>query len=192
MDKSEKTRLIEDILEIELRMFLTVPVFEKAGCQEHPDNFRMTRKAQFITWSEQTLNSYLNDLKAAEHNNLNLMTHKYARMDDLIPRQNNDPLIEKIVKIQYAWQTDMMKKYPALMGRARPLGSSSDTPYQTSFETYLCAELETYSHRTLAFLYEDITLKQENRKNMTQELYEYMVEDLGYESLEEAEESAKG
>jgi hypothetical protein len=188
----EKTILIEKILEIELKMFLTVPVLEKTGCQEHPDNFRMTRKAQFITWSEQTLNSYLNDLTTAEQDNRNLMTHKYARMDDLVPRENNDPLIDRIVKVQYAWQTEMMNKYPALMGRARPLGSSSDTPFQTSFETYLRAELETYSHRTIAALYEDIALKQENRKNMTEELYDYMIKDLGYESLEEAEESAIG
>ena len=61
MEKLGKTDLIEKILGLELKMFLTVPVIRKAGCQEDPDSFRTIRKAQFIVWSEKTLDCYLNE-----------------------------------------------------------------------------------------------------------------------------------
>ncbi len=186
-----KNRLIGEILEIELKMFLSVPVLEKASCQEHPEDLQTIRRAQFLTWSEQTLESYLHDLITAEHEAQNLMTQKYARMDNLIPRQNEDPLIEKVVTIQYVWQKEMFQKYPNLMHGARPLGSSEDSAFQTSFETYLRSELETYSHETLVYLYDDIARREKEAKNMTEELYEYMVRGLGYESLDEAEETAE-
>lgn len=186
-----KNRLIGEILEIELKMFLSVPVLEKASCQEHPEDLQTIRRAQFLTWSEQTLESYLHDLMTAEHEGQNLMTQKYARMDNLIPRQNEDPLIEKVVTIQYAWQKEMFLKYPHLMHGARPLGSSEDSAFQTSFETYLCSELETYSHETLVCLHDDISRREKEAKNMTEELYEYMVRGLGYESLDQAEETAE-
>lgn len=77
------------------------------------------------------------------------------------------------------------------MRGARPLGSSEDSTHQTSFETYLHSELMTCSPETLASLYDDISRNQNEGKNMTKELYEQMVKGLGYESLEEAEETAE-
>lgn len=191
MEKLGKTDLIEKILGLELKMFLTVPVIRKAGCQENPDSFRTIRKAQFIVWSKKTLDCYLNDLEKAERDGRNLMTWKYARMDDLILRENRDPLIEKIVSIQYTWQKEMFQKYPYLMNRARPIESKEDGMFQTSFMTYLRGEIETYSHNTLASLYDDISDMRNTGKNMAVEIYRFMVKDLGYDSLSEAEETAK-
>ncbi len=188
---NSKNNLIEEILNMELDMFLTVPTLEKASCQEHPDEFRKTRTAQFLTWSEKTLTSYLNDLKTAHKESRNLMTIKYALMDNMIPRQNKNSLLQKIVDIQCGWQKEVMEKFPNLMRRSRPLRSSSDTDYQTSFETYLRGELETYSQKTLTLLDEDISAALLEKKNMNQKLYEYMIKNLGYESLEEAEETIK-
>lgn len=191
MENTKRTELIEKILEKELKMFLTVPVRQKAACQEHPESFKTMRRAQFLMWSEKTLESYLKDLEMAEKEGRNLMTEKYARMDNLIPPKNQDPLIDKIVNIQCKWQEEMFRKYPNLMRGARPVYSSQDSPFQTSFETYLRGELETYSHNTLASLYDDIVGMQKEGKNMAEELYKQLVMDLGYESLEEAEEAAK-
>jgi hypothetical protein len=120
------------------------------------------------------------------------MTEKYARMDDLIPCQNPDPNIELIVKEQLAWQKAMSDKYPHLMARARPLSAKEDSAWQTSFQTYLQGELETYSSRTLNLLYEDIREKKQKNQNMTEELYLHMVKAYGYESLDEAEAHAGG
>ncbi|MCP4750012.1 MAG: DUF4125 family protein [Proteobacteria bacterium] len=189
MEEAKKNEVINKILEIELAMFLSVPVLEKANCQEHPDQFRSVRQAQFLTWSEQTLNSYLNDLKLSAIEGRNLMTQKYARIDNLVPEINNDPLIEKIVTVQTVWQREMLSKYPNLMRGARAIESSEDSASQTSFQTYLRSELETYSHDTLTSLHDDIANRQNGQKSITEELYERMVKDLGYESLEEAEET---
>lgn len=188
MSLDRKTDLIERILAIELRMFLTVPAAEKASCQDHPDNFIMIRICHLLTWSESTLISYLDDLTAAERNGSNPMTEKYARIDRLIPQINNSTFIERIVDAQYRWQQEMFEKYPNLMARGRPLSSSDDLPYQTSFETYLLRELETYSERTLQSLHADIVEKQRKGRSMAEELYRHMVTALGYDSLADADE----
>lgn len=188
---SEKTGFVDEILERELKMFLTVPTRQKASCQENPDGFRTHRKAQFLTWSEETLESYLDDLRKAERDDVNLMTQKYARMDNLIPQLKENPLIEKIVEIQYAWQKEMFEKYPSMMGGGRRMSSAEDTAFHTSFETYLRGELETYSDTTLAGLYRDVSQNRETGFNMTEQLYSHVVKGLGYASLEEAETKAK-
>ena len=192
MDRTLKTELIEKILDIELEMFQTVPTLRRASCQEDPDGFRLIRTAQFLTWSERTLKSYLDDLHEAEENGRNLMTEKYALMDGLIPRRHADPVIEKIVTEQLAWQQAMAKTYPHLMSRARPLASAEDTSWETSFQTYLRGELETYSSRTLSLLYADVCETKERNQNMAEELYHHMLTAYGYRSLEEAEAHAAG
>jgi hypothetical protein len=183
-----KNKLIEQILDLELEMFLTVSSRQRAACQEQPESFRLHRGAQFSVWSEMTLNSYLDDLKRAKLEGTNLMTIKYARMENLIPKQNKSPLIDKIVTIHYEWQQEMIKKYPNLMAGARPLSSVDDGTYQTSFETYLRGELETYSENTLSLLYDDMIQKQENGINMSEEVYINLVRELGYSSLKQVDE----
>jgi len=187
----QKKELIDRILTVELSMFLTVRTVGRAACQDHPEEFRQNRAAQFFTWSEKTLTSYLEDLMAAEEEGKNLMTMKYARMVNQIPCLNDDPLIEKIVAIQTSWQKDLVARYPCLMGRARVIESRQDTDWQTSFETYLRGELETYSGKTLRSLYEDIQRYEQDHQNMNQRLYDFLIKDLGYESLDEAEKAAR-
>ncbi|HDL07715.1 MAG TPA: DUF4125 family protein [Desulfobacteraceae bacterium] len=188
---SRKDDLIMEILNRELKMFLSVPTQQKASCQEHPEDFKLVRGSQFQTWSEDTLESYIDDLKAAEKNGVNLMTQKYARMDNLIPKLKDIPVIDEIVKIQYAWQKEMFENYPNVMSKARPLSSSEDTSHGTSFETYLKGELETYSDKTLSLLYRDIKESWDNEDNMTERVYDYMVKKLEYDSLDDAEETVK-
>ena len=149
--KDEK-ELLEEILEIELEMFLSVKAKGNPSCQEDPESFRVHRGAQFRVWSERTQESYLGDLKKAREEGINLMTLKYARMEGLIPRRNTNPLIDDIAVLQYTWQMQMFEKYPHMMAGARDLSSTDDTEYRTSFETYLKGELETYSDETLASL----------------------------------------
>ncbi len=192
MDRKPKTELIETILASELKMFQTVPTVQRAACQDDPEGFRLIRTAQFLTWSEETLRSYLDDLNEAEQNGQNLMTVKYALMDGLIPRGNEDPNIELIIAEQLAWQKEMAERYPHFMARARPLSAEEDTSWQTSFQTYLRGELATYSSRTLRLLYEDVRAKRKENRNMTEELYHHIVKAYGYQSLDEAEAHAAG
>ena len=185
----EKKELIEKILKIELDMFLTVPTAGPAPCREHPEEFRRNRTAQFFTWSGKTLLSYLDDLMSASEKGINLMRLKYARMGNQIPRINDDPLIEEIIAIQTAWQREMFIRYPHLMRGARAIESREDADGQTSFESYLRGELETYSKNTLGLLYEDILRHLHDNQSMNERLYDFLVRDFGYASLEEAEKA---
>lgn len=119
------------------------------------------------------------------------MTIKYARMDDLIPRENSNPLIDRIAEIQYRWQKELFHKYPHFMAGARPLSEDDDSALKTSFETYLKGELETYSDNTLSLLHRDLRNLAEKRMNGSELVYDYLVKGLGYGSLEEAEQAQK-
>lgn len=188
---TENEKIIEKILEIELSMFLAVPAEEETACRRQPEAFRLHRKAQFIPWSIDPLKSYYNDLLIAHDQGRNLMTEKYARMDNLIPRENYNPLIEKISSVQYEWQQQMFERYPHLMDGARPLSQGDDSRGMTSFETYLRCELETYSDSTLTSLFKDVQKKREQGKNMSQETYEYLIQQFGYSSIEAYEKSVE-
>ncbi|MBN2028502.1 MAG: DUF4125 family protein, partial [Actinobacteria bacterium] len=83
---SGKEELIAEILDIEWDMFTSVQARDGgASCQEDRRSFHIIRAADFLTWSEATLASYLNDLKTAQDRGRNPMTEKYARMEGIIP-----------------------------------------------------------------------------------------------------------
>ena len=191
MGTKEKKDIIEEILSKELKMFLSVPSAQKSTCQEHPESFKLHRRAQFSSWSKVTLESYLHDLERAQENGTNLMTQKYARMDNLILQLSSNPLIDMIVGYQCAWQRSMMIKYPGIMSGGRPVSSAEDSTFMTSFETYLRGELETYTDATLELLSKDILDKHAHAISMAEEIYTCLVKDMGYDSLDEAEQTLR-
>lgn len=191
-ENPEREAVLARILTIELAMFLSVKSIEPAACQEDPERFRVMRAAQFSAWGGATLESYLEDLKRAGAAGQNLMTLKYARMDDLIPPLSNSPAIMEIVAMQSKWQRLLAEKYPGVMGRGRKVGDDDAQGRETSFERYLRGELETYSERTLQLLLEDARGYEGRNENMARIVYEAMVRELGYESLEDAEASLNG
>jgi len=155
---SRKEDLITEILEREWEMFAAVQARDRSAfCQEDPDSFRIIRAANFLTWSETTLASYLGDLKVAASKGRNLMTEKYARMEGLIPPLNPEaaPVIDRIVRKECLWAEDYLKSTPGV-SLARPIYARDDAPGITSSETYSRAELETYTARTLDFYYADV------------------------------------
>jgi len=166
-----KERLISDILELEWEMFSGVQNRGgRAVCQENPQTFRIIRSSGFMVWSEDTLESYRADLEDARDAGRNLMTEKYARMEDLIDPLNPDalPLIAEIVSRECEWAEEFRRKYPqARMGR--PIRDSEAPPSVVSAETYSRAELETYSMRTLELYQRDnreIEARGQNRIEM--------------------------
>ena len=175
----DKAALVRQIVEMELKMFQSVPAAGESQCREHPDLFRLHRRAQFSIFSKDTLNSYLDDLLRARKENINLMTIKYALMDNLIPRFNTDPLIEEIAAIMIDWQIEIARKYPSFMKGARPVDSSRDSQDMTSFETYLMGELETYSDKTLSLLIRDLKKLKEAGVNGSEEVYKFLIQSVG-------------
>ena len=186
---SEKELLIEAILEIELRMFLTVNPVRTSACQEDPEGFRLHRRAQFLPWPEETLYSYLEDLRAADGRGENLMRRKYARMQG--PPAESGPELEEIVQLEMAWQRAMFRDYPAVMSGARPLTDDRTREEMTSFETYTRGELATYSPRTLGLLRRDLLAMRARGESLSEKIYGHLVRALGYASLEDAEKKLK-
>ncbi len=184
--------LIREILDREQEMFLSVRSRGPAPCQSNPRAFRQHRSAQFSVWSEQALRSYRDDLKRAAEEDRNLMTLKYARMENLIPCLHSDPgvqeRIDRIVSVQVNWQRELAARYPGLMGRGRPVEDAESGGGGTSFAGYLRGELETYSEETLALVHRDVTDAETRGRNLTEGIYQRLVRDLGYRSIEDAEE----
>ena len=181
------TQLVDDILDIELEMFLAVPSDGQSACQQHPERFKFHRRLQFSVWSTGTLSCYREDLRRAWRNGENFMTIKYARMQGLIPPRNTNPVIDAILRIMLDWQVALMCRYPAIMGRARPLVGNSDDQWITSFETYAHGELETYSDATLTSLYADFMALMARGINGSEQVYRLQAEISGFTSLEAAE-----
>jgi len=192
----EKEQVINEIIQNEWVMFSSVnkaagqsfKPSEHPSCQDFPDEFRLHRESKLLPWSRQTLNSYLKDLVRARDLGKNLMTYKYARMDNLIPCENKSPRIEAIADQLVKWQKGFMEKYPGIMSGARPLSGGRPGVDWASFENYLRCELETYSEKTLEYLFLDIMTMKQQGKSMSEEVYAHLVGKKGYVSLDQAED----
>ncbi len=184
---SKKEDLITKIIEIEWEMFSKVNNRGgKASCQEEPKNFEIIRSSNFISWSEATLESYLNDLQEAKKVKRNLMTEKYARMEGLIPPPNSEvlSLIDKIVALECKWLEELAAKSPQYIP-ARPIYSRQDTPQVVSSETYSRGELATYSKKTLELYYQDILEMSQKNINRIEVIFSRMLEEFNNNFTEE-------
>jgi hypothetical protein len=184
---NENESILEEVLRREMEMFLAVPTEGPCGCKENLESFLLNRRVQFLAWPAEALDGYREDLVRAAEEGRNLMTYKYARMDNLLPSENDDPLVAAIARQQVEWQEELFRDYPKFMRGARPLDTSQDTARATSFETYLRAELESFSPATLALLSVEIQRKKARGINMSEEIYGYLLKARGLPPLAELE-----
>ena len=191
-----------DIVRLEWEMFIQVSnAGGKASCQADPVTFEIMRSSQVETWPGDLLESWFEDLTAAGRTGRNLMSEKYARMmksafpgeyrqiADRLPPVDDATLalIEHIVTVNLAWKLEATKKYPLLAENGRPAHSGEDSPWATSFETYLRGELETYSPETVRRLYRHTRNLRNAGINGVEQVLLNQVRKYGYASLEEAE-----
>ena len=184
---AKKKELVNEIIDLELDMFVNVRSRYPVSCQENPEAFRLHRGSQFLVWSEETLLSYRDDLVEAAAKGDNLMTLKYARMEGIIPPLNKNPVIDEIAEMELESQKAILERYPNVLARPRPL--TDDGSGATSFLAYLKGELETYSDRTLNLLHRDILECRRSGRNWSEETYNRLMQKLGYESLDDAEKA---
>ncbi|HZK56042.1 MAG TPA: DUF4125 family protein [Desulfosporosinus sp.] len=201
-----KEALITKIIDFEWNMFQKVSnIGGKASCQEDPETFKIMRHSQAVSWSEDTLESYLNDLFEAQENKRNLLSEKYARMmkftspleyaniERVLP--SLDPeiflLIDKIVKVVMGWEEELFVKFPYILRKGRPIHSKEDTRFVTSVETYLKGELMTYSQKTLKAYYNNVITQQSENINGSEIILFNTIKQYGFNSLEEANEKQK-
>ena len=196
----DKRELVTKIIQGEWEMFRAVndqadtdPLTRnRPSCRDYPEEFRLHRTSKLLAWSKATLESYLEDITRARENGINLMTYKYARMDNLIPCENTSPFIDLITAALMGWQKQFIDAYPAIMTGARGLKGPKPGTDWASFENYLRCELETYSEKTLGLLLADIDTMRAEGKSMSEEIYTYLVQEKGYKSLDDAERKQAG
>jgi len=94
---------------------------------------------------------------------------------------------EEIIKVQVGWMEEFASKNPKMAGNARSIHTSEDTPYNTSYETYLRGELGTYSENTFILYGRFITTLFKENRNLAYETMTNTAKMYGYESVEEAE-----
>jgi hypothetical protein len=201
-----KEHVIKEILLKEWKMFTSVKnKGGKADCQKNEKTFTIMRSAQFKSLPIGILESYFHDLAVAERQNRNLMTEKYARMMEYTAPLEYaeiksllveiDPAsqeyLKEIIPIFLEWEKEFRLEYPYLSSICRPAFSSEDSFSLTSLETYLKAELSTYSPNTLRLYYDYIKKLAKNNINLSKQIQLNIVKQYGYDSLEKANDLIK-
>lgn len=195
--------LVEEVIRREWDQFQrTENEGGRASCQGNWPMFHQMRASQFMTWPEDLLRSYLDDLDEANRVGRNLVTEKYARMmastapdeyreriEPFIPRLSDERVArqERVIAVQVAWARDFRGHYPKLGAAMRVLTTAEDTPKDTSFETYLRGELGTYSDRTMALYEAMVEDLQAAGRNLTEQTVANTVRLGGFADLTEAE-----
>lgn len=199
---SEREKLIFDIAQIEWDMFQHVyNTGGRASCQDDPDTFFRMRMSQWMVYSDELLLSYKNDCEQAYHEGRNLIFEKYGRMmETTFPEEyenvkkylpdieDKKELVEQIVKAHLEWDKKMLADYPNIRKRGRALTTDMDSATDgSSAESYLRAELSTYSVNTLTLLWQETKAARENGESLLKQIITNEVLFYGYQSLEEAE-----
>ena len=201
--KSTKEELVDEIVSLEWEAFDKVQnEGGRASCQDNWTTFEIMRKSQYLEWKYEMLVSFINDFKEANARGWNLIAEKYGRMEkstapdryaliesEMPPHtERQDALIEYICAIQVEMMEEVAGKYPKMAGNARSIRSTSDTKWNTSYETYLRGELGTYTEETLV-LYGAFIAELVNKGiNLSQRILTNTALLYGYKSLDDAEE----
>ena len=202
----DRNTLIHELCGREWNMFVQVNNRGgKASCQNDELFFRKMRTCQFSGWSDAMLQSYQKDLIHAENAGRNLPMEKYAWMMESthpaefeqirssLPELSAEQLqlISQLVQVQVAMEEEVDKAYPYMRANGRPLRKEHDTPYVTSFETYLEGELKTYSLDTLHAYAHHVAELYEQGGNLALLVAEATAKAYGFESLDAFEAFAK-
>lgn len=172
----------------------------RASCQNNWPTFKVMRMSQYLTWDEEMLLQYLADFQLNFSKGRNMIEEKYARMmastapeqyaafADKLPAISSEKemIMEEIIRLQVQWMEEFAAQYPGLAQNARLIHTSEDTPFDTSYETYLRGELGTYSDKMLELYGRYIVVHAQNGVNVAREIMWNTIQFYGYSSFEEA------
>ena len=200
---SETEQLIFDIAQVEWELFQNVQnTGGRASCQNDPDTFFKMRMSQWMVYSKETLESYMEDLESSIKQGRNLIFEKYGfMMETTYPEEfeeikehlpevlpETEKMIDEMADIHVKWDKAVYEKYPHIRENGRVFRSSEDSVYNgSSSESYLRGEYKTYSPKTVELIYEQVKQAEEKGENLLERIIENEVKFYGYESLEDAE-----
>ena len=173
----------------------------RASCQDDYATFSIMRRSQYMLWPRTMLKSFINDFVEANKLGWNIITEKYGRMEestapeeyakikDGLPEVSDEKraIVEAIVEIQVGMMEEFAKSYPKAAGEARSIHTSEDSPFNTSYETYLRGELLTYSDDTLKMYGQFVVENAQNGNNIARMTMENSAKMYGYESIDALE-----
>ena len=196
--------LAEEIAKMEFEAFDKVKnEGGRAGCQDDWYTFRIMRVSQYLTWTKEMLLQYAMDFQGAYADGWNIITEKYGRMmestapeeytrlePDFPPvSQEKRSIVDEITGIQVAWMEEFQSRYPKLTANARVIHTSEDTPWDTSYETYLRGELLTYTDTMLVMYGRFVAQLMKEGKNLAEMVLKNTTILYGYEGLDAAEQA---
>lgn len=194
--------MIDEIIALEWKMFGKVQnVGGRASCQDDWETFYIMRKSQFQCYDDATLLCYRQDLETAQEMGRNLIMEKYAYMmasthpDEFAQIASQLPvidlekkaLIEAVVAVEMTMTEAFYEQHPILLASARVIHTAEDSAEDTSMETYLRAELSTYSLATLLSYAKMVAALAQAGENLIEKIVRNEVYAYGYASLEAAE-----
>ncbi|MBQ7432109.1 MAG: DUF4125 family protein [Lachnospiraceae bacterium] len=176
----------------------------RAACQDDFETFRIMRISQYLTWTEEMQEQYIREFEENLAAGRNLIEEKYARMmestapeeyaalADRLPvcSEEQKQIVEQIVALQVEWMEEFRQQYPHLAFAARTIHTAEDTPWNTSYETYLRGELLTYSDTLLILYGRFVAGLAASGQNLAKLTISNTVRLYGYGSLEEAEQDS--
>lgn len=200
---SETEQLIFDIAQMEWELFQNVQnTGGRASCQNDPDTFFKMRMSQWMVYSEETLESYMEDLRSSIEQGRNLIFEKYGfMMETTYPEEfeeikehlpkvspETEKMIDEMADIHVKWDKEVYEKYPHIRENGRVFRSSEDSVQNgSSSESYLKGEYKTYSRETVELIYKQVKQAVDAGENLLEKIIENEVRFYGYQSLEDAE-----
>ena len=202
LEKNTKEELVNYMVSLEWQAFDDVQnQGGRADCQDDWGTFSIMRRSQYLAWPKEMIISYVQDFREANARHWNLITEKYGRMmkstdpeayaeiQKQFPplTEKQESIIEQIVKLQVSWMEKFASEYPNMAYNSRSIHTEEDTPFNTSYETYLRGELSTYSHATLKMYGNFVVQLARSNKNLAEMIMTNTALLYGYKSLEDAE-----
>lgn len=114
---------------------------------------------------------------------------EYEKIKEYLPdAEAKKEIVEQIVRVHLEWDAQMLAEYPNIRKRGRTMTTEQDNVTDgSSMESYLRAELLTYSSDTLKLLWQETEDAYKKGENLLKQIITNETLFYGYKSLEECE-----